>query len=108
MCDARSTSSLRAAALCALMCVVVGAAQAASDPPPPMSFAVLPMAAETAAAGESWQVVPVRDPQIVVTRLPPPGAAQRGGVRPEEGRVGQGTMLLALGAMLAWIAVRRS
>lgn len=98
---------MRAALLCALLCMVAGAPQAASDAPPPIAFVSLPLAAEAAVSGESWQVMPVRDPQIVATRLPPPGAVQRGGTRPEDGTVGQGTMLLVLGAMLAWIAVRR-
>jgi hypothetical protein len=98
---------MRAAVLCALSCMAAGAPQAASDAPPPIAFVSLPLAAEAVASGESWQVVPVRDPQIVATRLPPPGVVQRGGVRSEDGGAGQGTMLLVLGAMLAWIAVRR-
>jgi hypothetical protein len=108
MVDARSSSYLRTAVLCALTCATIGAPQAASDAPLPMGLAALPPSADVAASGQSRQVLPVRDPQIVVTRLPSPGIAQLGVGRPEDGTVGQGTMLLTLGAMLAWIALRRS
>ena len=78
-----------------------GAVHAQSD----VSSAPVTMLAQAPSAMpmEERRVVPLREPQIVVTRLSVSTVAAIA----EEAVVGQGTMLLALAGMIAWIAGRR-
>jgi hypothetical protein len=87
--------------LLSLTLACAGAAQAQSDVPI-RPVTVLAQAASAMPMDER-KVVPLREPQIVVTRLSVSTVAAIA----EEAVVGQGTMLLALGAMIAWIAGRR-
>ena len=101
-----------------VLCVCAGAPQAAQDgavpavaaQPPAAAIAAPPSAVAIAAGGlpaEGREVRPVREPQIVTARLPAGVAdvAERAGKA--AAGAGQGTMLLALGGMIAWIVGRR-
>lgn len=55
------------------------------------------------------EVTPIRDPRIVVTRLPAPAmpAARAPSAPPAAAPAGAGSMLLSFGVLIAWIASRR-
>ena len=61
------------------------------------------------AASERFEVVALRDPQIVVRRLPlqRDRAAGPSGESTGDAPVGTGSMLMGLAALMAWITLRR-
>jgi hypothetical protein len=101
-----SPAFLRRAVTAALACACLGAPVAAQDGAKPKS---LPAAAALDAAagvpGEAGEIRALRDPQVIVTRLPQPGVVVA--AIAEDAVAAPGTMLLVLAAMMLWIAGRR-
>jgi hypothetical protein len=101
-----NTPFLRRAVTVALACACLGMPVAAQDGPKPLS---MPVAAASVAAagvpGEAREIRALRDPQVVVTRLPQPGAVVA--AIAEDAVAAPGTMLLVLAGMMLWIAGRR-
>jgi hypothetical protein len=94
---------LRRAVTIALACACLGAPLAAQDGPKPLS---LPAAtAFVGTAGEAREIRALRDPQVVVTRLPLPSAVVAS--MSEDAVAAPGTMFLVLAGMMLWIAGRR-
>jgi hypothetical protein len=104
MTDRRTAVSCRYLLCVALACTSLGVPVAAQDGPKPMPVALLSEGV-AGVPGMGQEVRALRDAQIVVTRLPQP--ADLVSAMAEEGAAGLGTMLLALGGMMVWIAGRR-
>ena len=98
-----NTAFLRRAVTIALACVCLGAPVAAQDGPKPLSLAAA--TAYVGTAGESREIRALRDPQVVVTRLPLPSAVVAS--ISEDAVAAPGTMFLVLAGMMLWIAGRR-
>jgi hypothetical protein len=100
-----SPAFLRRAVTAALACACLGAPVAAQDGAKPKS---LPAAAAPDAAagvpGEAGEIRALGDPQVIVTRLPQPGAVV---ASIADDAAAPSTMLLVLAAMMLWIAGRR-
>ncbi|MFN7645870.1 MAG: hypothetical protein ACK5PW_22770 [Burkholderiales bacterium] len=97
---------LRRAVTAALACACLGAPVSAQDGAKSKS---LPAATASVAAvglpGEAREIRALRDPQVIVTRLPQTGAVVASIA--EDAVAAPGTMLLVLAAMMLWIAGRR-
>ncbi len=109
---ARDASSTRIAILVATIAALAAPATIADTSAPVAALSALSMPTGATPAGiasERFQVVALRDPQIVVRRLPLQGdrAAGPSGESTGDAPVGTGSMLMGLAALMAWITLRR-
>jgi len=98
-----SPAFLHRAVTIALACACLGAPVAAQDGPKPLS---LPAAtAFVGTADDAREIRALRDPQVVVSRLPLTSAVAAS--ISEDAVAAPGTMFLVLAGMMLWIAGRR-